>query len=219
MIQMDLVAIISTSAIVTAVINVIGVFWIKERLKQSIKHEYDQDLAKLKNELEFDLDKQKKLYEGKLSIYKKYYTLMDSYTAKSRKALFDGFQTGIIDIINNPSTNNTADYIRNMLALQGDTSEVFLTFKNEINGLRLEAGGKLLHLLDEYVASLEITQDKTVEFMQWMNSNVTKFITEPNETNKYVQEYMTAELGGEGKTLIELQKNIFIEMRNELGIV
>jgi hypothetical protein len=216
---MDLVAIISTSAIVTAVINVIGVFWIKERLKQSIKHEYDQDLAKLKNELEFDLDKQKKLYEGKLSIYKKYYTLMDSYTAKSRKALFDGFQTGIIDIINNPSTNNTADYIRNMLALQGDTSEVFLTFKNEINGLRLEAGGKLLHLLDEYVASLEITQDKTVEFMQWMNSNVTKFITEPNETNKYVQEYMTAELGGEGKTLIELQKNIFIEMRNELGIV
>jgi len=218
-IQMDLVAIISTSAIVTAVINVIGVFWIKERLKQSIKHEYDQDLAKLKNELEFDLDKQKKLYEGKLSIYKKYYTLMDSYTAKSRKALFDGFQTGIIDIINNPSTNNTADYIRNMLALQGDTSEVFLTFKNEINGLRLEAGGKLLHLLDEYVVSLEITQDKTVEFMQWMNSNVTKFITEPNETNKYVQEYMTAELGGEGKTLIELQKNIFIEMRNELGIV
>jgi hypothetical protein len=216
---MDLVAIISTSAIVTAVINVIGVFWIKERLKQSIKHEYDQDLAKLKNELEFDLDKQKKLYEGKLSIYKKYYTLMDSYTAKSRKALFDGFQTGIIDIINNPSTNNTADYIRNMLALQGDTSEVFLTFKNEINGLRLEAGEKLLHLLDEYVVSLEITQDKTVEFMQWMNSNVTKFITEPNETNKYVQEYMTAELGGEGKTLIELQKKIFIEMRNELGIV
>ena len=216
---MDLVEIISTSAIVTAVINVIGVFWIKERLKQSIKHEYDQDLAKLKNELEFDLDKQKKLYEGKLSIYKKYYTLMDSYTAKSRKALFDGFQTGIIDIINNPSTNNTADYIRNMLALQGDTSEVFLTFKNEINGLRLEAGEKLLHLLDEYVVSLEITQDKTVEFMQWMNSNVTKFITEPNETNKYVQEYMTAELGGEGKTLIELQKKIFIEMRNELGIV
>ena len=216
---MDLVAIISTSAIVTAVINVIGVFWIKERLKQSIKHEYDQDLAKLKNELEFDLDKQKKLYEGKLSIYKKYYTLMDSYTAKSRKALFDGFQTGIIDIINNPSTNNTADYIRNMLALQGDTSEVFLTFKTEINGLRLEAGEKLLHLLDEYVVSLEITQDKTVEFMQWMNSNVTKFITEPNETNKYVQEYMTAELGGEGKTLIELQKKIFIEMRNELGIV
>jgi hypothetical protein len=216
---MDLVAIISTSAVVTAVINTIGVFWIKERLKQSIKHEYDQDLAKLKNELEFDLDKQKKLYEGKLSIYKKYYTLMDSYTAKSRKALFDGFQTGIIDVLNNPSDDNTVDYIRNMLALQGDVSEIFLTFKNEINGLRLEAGEQLLQLLDEYVVSLEITQDKTVEFLQWMNTNATKFITEPEETNKIAQEFMSAELNGEGQKLIELQKQIFLEMRNELGIV
>ena len=216
---MDLVAIISTSAVVTAVINTIGVFWIKERLKQSIKHEYDQDLAKLKNELEFELDKQKKLYEGKLSIYKKYYTLMDSYTAKSRKALFDGFQTGIIDVLNDPSNDNAADYIRNMLALQGDVSEIFLTFKNEINGLRLEAGEKLLQLLDEYVVSLEITQDKTVEFLQWMNTNATKFITEPEETNKIAQKYMSAELNGEGKKLIELQKKIFLEMRNELGIV
>jgi hypothetical protein len=146
---MDLVAIIGTSAFVTSVINVIGVFWIKERLKQSIKYEYDQDLAKLKSELEFDLDKQKKLYEGKLSIYKKYYTLMDSYTAKSRRALFDGFQPGIIDVLNDPSNANTSAHSRNMLALQGDVSEIFLTFKNEINGLRLEAGEKLLKLLDE----------------------------------------------------------------------
>ncbi|KKL66781.1 hypothetical protein LCGC14_2141570 [marine sediment metagenome] len=216
---MDLVAIISTSALVTAVINVIGVFWIKERLKQSIKHEYDQDLAKLKSELEFDLDKQKKLYEGKLSIYKKYYTLMDSYTAKSRKALFDGFQTGIIDVLNDPSDSNTTDYIRNMLALQGDVSEIFLTFKNEINGLRLEAGEKLLKLLDEYVISLEITQEKTVEFLQWMNANATKFITNPEETNRISQEYMATELNGEGKKLIDLQNQIFLEMRNELGIV
>ncbi|ETX09367.1 hypothetical protein MUS1_10335 [Marinomonas ushuaiensis DSM 15871] len=216
---MDLVEIISTSAIVTAVINVIGVFWIKERLKQSIKHEYDQDLAKLKSELEFDLDKQKKLYEGKLSIYKKYYTLMDSYTAKSRKALFDGFQTGIIDVLNDPSDGNTADYIRNMLALQGDVSEIFLTFKNEINGLRLEAGEKLLQLLDEYVVSLEITQEKTVEFLQWMNENATKFITDPEETNRISQEYMATEVNGEGKKLIDLQNKIFLEMRNELGIV
>jgi hypothetical protein len=216
---MDLVAIIGTSAVVTAVINTIGIFWIKERLKQSIKHEYDQDLAKLKNALEFDLDKQKKLYEGKLSIYKKYYTLMDSYTAKSRKALFDGFQTGIIDVLNNPSDDNTVDYIRNMLALQGDVSEIFLTFKNEINGLRLEAGEQLLQLLDDYVVSLEITQDKTVEFLQWMNTNATKFITEPEETNKIAQEYMSEELNCEGKKLIELQKQIFLEMRNELGIV
>jgi hypothetical protein len=216
---MDLVAIISTSALVTAVINVIGVFWIKERLKQSIKHEYDQDLAKLKSELEFDLDKQKKLYEGKLSIYKKYYTLMDSYTANSRKALFDGFQTGIIDVLNDPSDGNTADYIRNMLALQGDVSEIFLTFKNEINGLRLEAGEKLLKLLNEYVVSLEITQEKTVEFLQWMNANATKFITDPEETNRISQEYMATELNGEGKKLIDLQNKIFLEMRNELGIV
>ena len=144
---------------------------------------------------------------------------MDSYTAKSRKALFDGFQTGIIDVLNDPSGDNTADYIRNMLVLQGDVSEIFLTFKNEINGLRLEAGEKLLKLLDEYVISLEITQEKTVEFLQWMNANATKFITAPDEANRISQEYMASELNGEGKKLIDLQNQIFLEMRNELGIV
>ena len=66
-----------------------------------------------------------------------------------------------------------------MLRVQGDVSEIFLTFKNEINGLRLEAGEKLLELLDEYVESLELTQEKTVEFLNWMNTNATKFITDP----------------------------------------
>jgi hypothetical protein len=212
---MDLVAIISTSAVVTAVINPIVVFWVKERLKQSIRHEYDQDLAKLKNELEFDLDKQKKLYEGKLSIYKKYYTLMDSHTAKSRKDLFDGFQTGMIGFLKNPSNDNMDNYIRSMLALQGDVSEIFLTFKNEINGLRLEAGEQLLRLLDEYVVSLEIKQDKTVKFLKWMNTNATELV----ETDKIDQAFKSAELNSEEQKIIELQKQIFLEMRNELGIV
>ena len=67
----------------------------------------------------------------------------------------------MMDILNDPSEENTADYIRSMLRVQGDVSEIFLTFKNEINGLRLEAGEKLLELLDEYVESLELTQEKT----------------------------------------------------------
>ena len=144
---------------------------------------------------------------------------MDSYTAKSRKAVFDGFQQGMMDILNDPSEENTADYIRSMLRVQGDVSEIFLTFKNEINGLRLEAGEKLLELLDEYVESLELTQEKTVEFLNWMNTNATKFITDPEEANRISQDYMSTELSGEGKRLIELQKLIFLEMRNELGIV
>ena len=106
-----------------------------------------------------------------------------------------------------------------MLRVQGDVSEIFLTFKNEINGLRLEAGEKLLELLDEYVESLELTQEKTVEFLNWMNTNATKFITDPEEANRISQDYMSTELSGEGKMLIELQKLIFLEMRNELGIV
>lgn len=217
---MDFVTIITTSGMVALFVNVIGAFWIKERLKQSIKHEYEQELIKLKNDLEFKLDKKKKLYEGKLRQYKKYYSLMDSYSSKSRKTLFEGFQTGFFDLISkDPTAENTTNYIQKALALQGDVSDTFLTFKNEIDGLRLEAGDKLLGLLEQYVVILEVTQDKTVTFLNWMNANATKFYTEPDTVNIYVQEFMDSESKAEGQKLIELQKQIFLEMRNELGIV
>lgn len=216
---MDFTTTITTSAIVAVFVNVIGIFWLKERLKQSIKHEYDQDLEHLKKDLEYDLDKKKRLYEGKLAQYKKYYSMMDAYSAASRKELFKSFQDGILDLIQNPSDENTLSYIKNIFALQSDISDQFLTFKNEISGLRLEAGEDLLSLLDNYIVLLEQAQKKTDEFLNWMNSNATQFMTQPNETNAYVQKFMEKEFAESGKELIEIQEKIFREMRRELGIV
>jgi hypothetical protein len=122
---MDLTTILS-SGLLAVIVNVIGVFWVKERLKQSIKHEYDRDLEQLKKDLEFELDRKKKLYEGKLNQYKKYYAMMDGYSQSSRKTLFSSFQTGIIEVIQNPSEENTVKYIQKILALQGDVSDKLL---------------------------------------------------------------------------------------------
>ncbi|MGL4578326.1 MAG: hypothetical protein ACRCVP_05435 [Shewanella xiamenensis] len=215
---MDFTTTITTSAIVAGFVNVIGIVWLKERLKQSIKHEYDQDLEHLKKDLEYDLDRKKRLYEGKLAQYKKYYYMMDSYSASSRKVLFKSFQEGILDLIQNPSDENTLSYIKSIFALQGDTSDQFLTFKNEIGGLRLEAGEDLLLLLDSYIVLLEQAQEKTVEFLNWMNSNAAQFITQPNETNTYIQKFIEEEFFDSGKELIKIQEKIFREMRRELGI-
>lgn len=216
---MSIATIITTSGIVAFLINVIGIFWIKERLKQSIKHEYDQDIIHIKNTIEFEFGKKNKLYDGKLSQYKKYFSLMDSYSIESRKPLFDCFQKGLLEMIKDPSEENTLKYMQDIFALQNNASDTFLTFKNELNGLRLEAGEKLLSLLDEYIAALEITQEKTVEFLTWMNSNATSFVTDPEATNAHVQEFMANEFSTEGKLLLDIQSRIFREMRNELGIV
>ncbi|MBO1894849.1 hypothetical protein HNW13_003465 [Shewanella sp. BF02_Schw] len=216
---MDFTTTITTSAFVGAFVNVLGIFWLKERLRHSIKHEYDQDLEHLRKELEYDLDKKKRLYEGKLAQYKKYYAMMNAYSASSRKALFKTFQEGILDVITNPSDENTLRYIKSIFGLQGDISEQFLTFKNEIGGLRLEAGEELLSLLDRYIVLLEQAQDKTVEFLNWMNSNVTQFVAQPEETNAYVQKFIAEEFTESGKELIEVQEKMFKEMRRELGIV
>lgn len=216
---MDFTTTITTSAIVAGIVNVIGIFWLKERLKQSIKHEYDQDLEHLKKDLEYDLDRKKRLYEGKLAQYKKYYSMMDAYSTSSRRALFNSFQEGMIELLNDPSDENTLKYIRSIFALQGNISDQFLTFKNEIAGLRLEAGEELLALLDKYITHLEQAQEKTVGFLNWMNSNATKFITSPDETNAYVQKHMAEEFSASGKELIEIQEQMFREMRRELGIV
>ena len=216
---MDFTTTITTSALVAGFVNVIGIFWLKERLKQSIKHEYDQDLEHLKKDLEYDLDKKKRLYEGKLAQYKRYYAMMDAYSTNSRKALFSSFQEGIIELLQDPSDENTLKYIKSILSLQSDVSDQFLTFKNEIGGLRLEAGEDLLVLLDRYIVLLEQTQEKTVGFLNWMNSNATNFITSPDETNTYVQSFMEEEFSESGQELIDVQEKMFKEMRRELGIV
>lgn len=216
---MDFVATITTSAIIAGLVNAIGIFWLKERLKQSIKHEYDQEIEHLKKHLEFDLDKKKRLYEGKLEQYKKYHSMMDAYSNVSRVALFKSFQEGMIELLQEPSDENTLKYIKSILALQGDISDKFLAFKNEIGGLRLEAGDVLLSLIDRYIILLEQTQEKTVTFLNWMNLNAPKFITSPSETNEYVQRYIAEEFSVSGKELLEVQEKMFREMRRELGIV
>ena len=215
---MDIDTILASGGL-AAFIQVVGIFWFKERLKQSIKHEYDQDLEKLKKDLEFDLDKRKKLYEGKLSQYKKYYALMDSYSQNSRRELFAEFQEGMLDLINNPSDENTMKYIQGIFSLQNDLSDKFLTFKMEINGLRLEAGETMLHLLDEYVEKLEKAQDKTVNLMNWMNLNATSFISNPDAVSEHINQFMEGEFKTEGQEMLNLQEAIFKEMRHELGIV
>lgn len=110
-------------------------------------------------------------------------------------------------------------YIQGILALQSDLPDKFLTFKTEINGLRLEAGEKMLGLLDEYVKKLEIAQEKTAHFMGWMNSNVGTFISNPNNITEQIEQFLKSEFTSEGHEMIDLQEAIFKEMRYELGIV
>ncbi|WP_199878813.1 hypothetical protein [Pseudoalteromonas sp. T1lg88] len=145
--------------------------------------------------------------------------MMDSYSASARKVLFKSFQEGILDLIQNPSDENTLNYIKSTFALQSDISDHFLAFKNEIGGLRLEAGEDLLLLLDSYIVLLEQAQEKTIEFLNWMNSNADQFLTQPNETNTYIQKFMEEEFSESGKELIDIQEKMFKEMRRELGIV
>jgi len=210
---------ILASGTLAILIQVVGVFWLKERLKQSIKHEYEQELEKLKRDLEFDLDKRKKLYEGNLSQYKKYYALLDSYSQNSRIELFDSFNEGMLEIIKNPSDESMMKYIQGTLSLHSDLSDKFLTFKMEINGLRLEAGEKMLRLLDGYVEMIERAQNKTVQLMRWMNENATSFISNPDGISAHINQFIENEFKNEGEELVKLQQAIFREMRHELGIV
>ncbi|WP_208846170.1 hypothetical protein [Aliivibrio finisterrensis] len=210
---------ILVSSGITVAINGVLIFWLKERLKQSIKHVYDKELEHLKKDFELEIDRKKKLYDGKLAQYKNYYALLDGYSSNSRRQLFDKFQTSLVDLLRNPTQEATINYVKNSLSLQGDISEIFITFKNEINGLRLEAGDDLLALLDLYVTNLEVAQDKTVQFMTWMNTNYMLFVTEPEAAQLKVNEFMNDEFSGEGEALADLQSRIFLEMRKELGIV
>lgn len=131
----------------------------------------------------------------------------------------DGFQEGIFKILENPSTENTMEYIKRIFNLKNDISDKFLMFKNEMNGLRLEAGESLLELIESYVSALEKVQERTVSFLSWMNENATTFLVQPETAQEKVQEFMQEEASGEAQELIDLQERIFREMRRELGIV
>lgn len=217
---MEYFQVIITSAGVGALINVVGVFWFKERLKQSIQHEYASSLEKMKSELEYDLDKRKKLYEGKLEQYKKYFHLFDSYNTKSRERLFSEFEKNITEVLSNPPEANslsTVNYIKSLLDLQNDTAQIYLHFKNEINGLRLEAGSDLLKLLDNYIVQVEELQNQTNQFIQSVNKDSNALTIE--QVQEKIQAYFATEQEFHSNVLVKLQSDIFWEMRKELGIV
>jgi hypothetical protein len=187
-------------------------------LQQSIRHEYEREMAKLRSDLEFDLDRRKRLYEGKLAQYKRYFAMLDGYSENTRRELFATFQDEFTSLIRDPSEENTISYVKVSLSLQGDLSQKFTAFKTELNGLRLEAGERMLSLLNEYVAALEPVQAQTVEFMQWMNQNFMLFVTNPEMANTRVQQFVSGEVSVHGVELKRLQDEIFQEMRRELGV-
>lgn len=214
---MDL-ATVGTAVLTSGAISALLLFWFKERLAQSIRHEYEREMAQLKSELEFDLDRRKRLYEGKLAQYKRYFAMLDGYSENTRRQLFEGFQEQFASLIREPSEENTIAYIQASLALQGDLAQKFTVFKTELNGLKLETGEKMLALLNQYVAALEPVQDQTVQFMQWMNSNYSLFLTEPEAANAKVQAFVSGDVSEQGAELKRLQDEIFYEMRRELGV-
>ena len=214
---MDL-ATVGIASLTSGAVSGLLIFWSKERLAQSIRHEYEREMAQLKSELEFDLDRRKRLYEGKLIQYKRYFAMLDGYSENTRRELFEGFQDQFTSLIRDPSEENTISYIQASLALQSDLSQKFTAFKTELNGLKLEAGEQLLALLNEYILALEPVQDQTVQFMQWMNSNYSLFLTDRAAANAKVQAFVSGEVSEQGAKLTRLQDEIFHEMRRELGV-
>jgi hypothetical protein len=209
---------VGTAVVTSGAISGLVLFWFKERLQQSIRHEYEREMAKLRSDLEFDLDRRKRLYEGKLAQYKRYFAMLDGYSENTRRELFATFQDEFTSLIRDPSEENTISYVKVSLSLQGDLSQKFTAFKTELNGLRLEAGERMLSLLNEYVAALEPVQAQTVEFMQWMNQNFMLFVTNPEMANTRVQQFVSGEVSVHGVELKRLQDEIFQEMRRELGV-
>jgi len=210
---------VGLSVAAAILVQVIAWFWLKERLSRSIKYEYDKDLERLKHELKFELDRRKKLYEGKLAQYKRYYHYIDQYSRQGREELFSKYSDGLVQLLRNPSDDAFSKYMRSILDTQGDLAGRFLSFKTEMNGLRLEAGETLLGLLDEYTALLEEAQEQTVAFMTRLNSKLTQLPHEPDALQSEVQDFVGAEFGGIGRQLKELSEKIFREMRRELGVV
>lgn len=206
------------SGVVAAGLNAILIFWLKERLKQSIQHEYNTDLEALKTELQLDLDRKKRLYEGKLTQYKKYLNVIDTYSQSTRRKLFSNVNEGLLSIIDDPSDENSLKYFQGIMKMQESAADAFLTFKNELNGLRLEAGGTLLDLIDECVKVLEHANDKTTDYLNTVNQNAGRIYNEPGLLQQLVDEYTNSLSTTEIRSFEDVQIDIFREMRRELRI-
>lgn len=53
---------LTASGILTLLVNIIGVFWLKERLKQSISHEYSKKLETFKKEIQSELQREQQTF-------------------------------------------------------------------------------------------------------------------------------------------------------------
>ncbi len=215
---MDFLTVTASGTLAIAV-QVVAWFWLKERLSRSIKHEYDVDMEKLRHDLELELDKKKRLYEGKLSQYKKYFQYIDESSEAARNEIFSDLGEKMLDLIRNPSEENTIAYFQSTLISQKDIGDRFLKFKTEINGLRLEAGDNLLRLLDSYTEALEQVQNETVAFMGSLNQNPERFIRDNSAIQQEIAEFMQSIESGAGAKTKEIKDEIFWEMRRELGII
>jgi hypothetical protein len=215
---MDFLTVTASGTLAIAV-QVVAWYWLKERLSRSIKHEYDVDMEKLRHDLELELDKKKRLYEGKLSQYKKYFQYIDESSEAARNEIFSDLGEKMLDLIRNPSEENTIAYIQSTLISQKDIGDRFLKFKTEINGLRLEAGDNLLRLLDSYTEALEQVQNETVAFMGSLNQNPERFMRENSAIQQELAEFMQSLESGAGAKTKEIKDEIFWEMRRELGII
>jgi len=207
---------IVASGLLAAFIQFVGWFWLKERLKQSIKSEYDKDLESFKTDLDFELEKKKKLYDGKLVQYKKYFRLLDSYTEESRTELFNDLNKNMLKVLEGEPDDTSLGFYQSIINLQADFDSKYLKFKYEINGLRLESGSALLCLIDEYLIILSKAQKKTVDFL---NEIISVMVNNPGEIQNFIDNFMNQEILSDGNDLINLQNNIFKEMRRELDIV
>ena len=209
---------ITASGILVAILAWLSRNWIFERLKNSIKHEYDTKLERAKKDLEFDLTRKVKIYEGKLSNYKAYLKLLDDFSERYRKELFTKLRINIKDILTENSDNAFLKYIDEVLSLQTRAASELLKFKNEVNGLRLEAGDQLLILLDQYIEQLEVVNDAQTKFFRDVNEKV---LSQSISQEGIIEEFenYTNGIGKEtGDKLNEIHDAIFLEMRQELSV-
>lgn len=208
---------IAVAAISASGINVIIFFWFKERLRESIKHEYSSELERLKSELQLDLDRKKRLYEGKLEQYKKYLLLIDNYTNDSRTKFMQEMNDSFLAIIEDPE-NKSMPFFKSIMRMQQEASDGFLRFKNELNGLRLEAGEPLLALIDECVLALEHAQSVTDDYLQNLISKMTDPTTNNAVLGNMSADFMAALEESGFRRYDDIQKDILTEMRRELRI-
>ncbi|WP_414434728.1 hypothetical protein [Alloalcanivorax venustensis] len=129
---------------------------------------------------------------GKAIQYKKYFQYIDESSEAARNEIFFDLGEKKLDIIINPSEENTIAYVQSTLISQKDIGDRFLKFKTEIDGLRLEAGDNLLRLLDSYTEALEQVQNETITFMGSLNQNPERFVRANSAISKEITGFMQA---------------------------